>query len=124
MQFLQRFNDESHEEDVLERLGIKSDKSDKEPKYIYSPTVFSLDHVIDYNKLDELHTTVYLVEGRIKVVKTNFRMFKYMLEFFTGRMVRSIEDFGFEEMIAEKAEQIEAVLSKLKTQAAKDKTVE
>lgn len=105
----------SEEQKTVNRvLGIEEEVS-KEVEYIYRPITFDLEMITRFNQSDDLHTTVVLGDGDVIVVATPFRTFKYMYEFLTGRLVRSVEDFGFQEMLIEKSEQLSELLDKIKS---------
>lgn len=104
----------SEEQRMVNRALNNGEDSPQEVEYEYSPIVFDIFDTRMYNQTDPEHTTVFLKDGEVLVLKVAYKMYKYVMEFFSGRMVRAIEEFGFQEMLIEKTKQINEIVEKLK----------
>lgn len=86
------------------------DEIEFEIEYEYAPIVLNTDEIKFYFKYDKVHTTIKLYDGDAFVVKCKFNIFKVLMESLTGKVVRKLSDFKFEERLGAKATEIEKIL--------------
>lgn len=88
-------------------------------EYEYEPVVIDLYDIKTFNRSDKDHVTLRMDTGDVFNIKCKWRIFKFMYEQVTGRILRNINDFKFEEELVEKADIVNEVLNRLKIEETK-----
>lgn len=107
--------DELSERD-LQRL-VNGDAPDTgteyEIEFEYLPVVLNMDDVKLYFKYDRTHTTIKLFDGDAFVIKYKYNHFKLLREQLSGSFILKADELKFEEKLAAKAVEVQAILNSL-----------
>src|SRR5690349_15711409 len=92
----------SKEEKQLKRLLDGEDEDQgvmfmPQIEYEYTKMFLDLEDIKAVNEYDKEHSVIRTFSGDVYTVKGSYRVVKYMYEFFTGTMVKNIDNFQFEE---------------------------
>lgn len=85
-----------------------------EYKIYYSPCIIETDDMNPVLEDDAEHVALFdRHTGEIYVIKCKFSHYKYITEHLSGKIVRSINDFGIDETVIDKISQLNTIIDKL-----------
>lgn len=99
----------------LIRLGLKDEPNQEREvtvEHEYGLMTLNLEDISMFNQLDKEHTVIRTPEG-IFNIKCTYRNLKYIKEFFSGKLIRNVSDFGVDQHLLAKTAKVNKIMNGL-----------